>query len=58
MLSPYVPLPFSTLLVSSFPHALKKDPNGIKAILEISSLVVCPNYDFWGYINMFSHNLL
>ena len=48
MHSPYVPLPFSTLLVSWFPHALKKDPNGIKAILEISSLVVCANYDFWG----------
>lgn len=46
---------FSTLLVSWFPHALKKDPNGIKAILEISSLVVCPNYDFWrGYKYIFS----
>lgn len=34
---------------------LKKDPNGIKAILEISSLVVCPNYDFWrGYKYIFS----
>lgn len=55
MHSPYVPLPFSTLLVSWFPHALKKDPNGIKAILEISSLVVCPNYYFWrGYKYIFS----